>query len=176
MIKLNKKIYLAIPIALFFFTPCLSQGVALEHSPKFILYLEGYGNNLIGSITVEKPVKNTGNHKLLARFGLGGISSRFGVPIGLQYLSGKNGKYVDLGIGITYIYGGQKIISPQSEQRGSGLFFTPTIGYRRQVSSSPFFFRANAGINLKFMEFNQNLGKSALIPTIGLSFGYVFWD
>lgn len=68
-------------------------------------FVEGMGNGLIMSFNYDTRFGNkpTG---LGARVGIGGMSigefSLLSIPVGLNYLAGKDGKYFEAGLGATY--------------------------------------------------------------------------
>lgn len=70
--------------------------------------------------------------------------SLFSLPIGLNYLLGKNGKYFEVGAGATYFSATIDDIGDASDH-GSTVMGTMTLGYRSQPIKGGFMFRA--GIN-----------------------------
>jgi|SRR5690554_2834108 len=137
------------------------------------VYLEAYGNNMVYSLNYEKVLYIGKAIMTTYRAGIGGVPNRFGIPLGIHFLKGSRGKYLDMAVGLSYVYGSQVISSSTGKERGEGIFLAPTIGYRRQLQKG-FFFRANAGLNIKLKEYNKTMGKSGLLPIIGISFGHSF--
>lgn len=163
-------------LSLFWINPSIAQESTESQKPGSALYLEGYGNNMTFSLNYEHYAFSVGKIHTMARIGFGGVPNRYGIPVGLHFLKGKNGKYIDLGLGLSYVNGGQVISgSNRPTVRGEGIFFTPTIGYRRQLSDKGFFFRVNAGLAFKLKEYNEALGGNrSTLPLLGISFGRSF--
>jgi len=91
--------------------------------------------------------------------------SLFSLPVGLNYLLGKNGKYFELGAGASYFSARITDIGDATDH-GSTVVGTMTIGYRSQPVHSGFMFRA--GVNPIFF-------KNTFIPYWPyVSFGYSF--
>lgn len=99
------------------------------------------------------------------RIGIGGFAlpendHLVAIPVGINYLMGKNGKYFEIGAGATY-FGGNAILDDTNEVMGNLVF-----GYRRQPEDGGFMFRA--GLTPFF-------NHETFIPYVGhLSFGYTF--
>lgn len=107
------------------------------------------------------------------RIGVGGFSlsddesraSIFTIPVGLNYLLGKDGKnYFEVGAGFTYIGGSAK--DDFSSDNFSSSFGNLTLGYRLAPQDGGFMFKA---------QITPVFGKGFFIPYYaGLGFGYKF--
>lgn len=108
------------------------------------------------------------------RVGVGGFSladgygtraSIFTIPVGVNYLLGKDGKnYFELGAGFTYIGGSSK--DDFSSDNFSSSFGNLTIGYRLAPAKGGFLFKA---------EITPVFGNGFFIPYYGgIGFGYKF--
>ncbi len=97
--------------------------------------------------------------------GGGGHASIFTVPVGVNYLLGKDGKnYFEVGAGFTYIGGTSK--SDFSSDNFSSSFGNLTLGYRLAPANGGFMFKA---------QITPVFGKGFFIPYYaGLGFGYKF--
>src|SRR5690554_3917471 len=76
------------------------QNVSIKVPPSSALYLEAFGNNMVYSLNYENLLRQGNQIISMYRIGLGGTSNRFGVPIGIHFLKGRDGKYLDLGLGL----------------------------------------------------------------------------
>jgi hypothetical protein len=137
------------------------------------VYFEVLGAGGTYSFNYDTRFQNTLNG-LGGRVGLSYIAadgnSVFSVPVMLNYLLGKNGKYFEMGIGATYI-GFDADLKDNNENEvlfidGDGFFGTMNFGYRKQPVDGGFMFRA--GIAPVF-------GKGNFIPwwpylSLGFSF------
>lgn len=86
------------------------------------------------------------------------------IPLSLNYLLGKNGKYLELGLGATY--GNAELFKSES---GSGWIGTMCFGYRLQPVDSGFLFRI--GLTPVF----STEGGGYFVPYFGgISVGYTF--
>lgn len=109
------------------------------------------------------------------RIGVGGFSFSDGygsgrvsiitVPVGVNYLLGKDGKnYFEVGAGFTYIGASSK--SDYSSDNFSSSFGNLTLGYRLAPANGGFMFKA---------QITPVFGKGFFIPYYaGLGFGYKF--
>ncbi|MEO8111897.1 MAG: hypothetical protein ABI594_17750 [Ginsengibacter sp.] len=108
------------------------------------------------------------------RVGVGGFSINDGgggkagiitIPVGLNYLLGKDGKnYFELGAGFTYINLSSK--DDFGSENFNSSFGNLTLGYRHAPENGGFFFKA---------EITPVFGKGFFIPYFaGLGFGYKF--
>ena len=135
-------------------------------------FVELLGPGISYSFNYDTRFQDTRNG-LGARGGIGYFSvdhnSMLSIPIMLNYLLGKDGKYFEMGLGATYIsFNSQE--SAESNQilfiEDSGVIGTSVFGYRRQPIDGGFTFRA--GISPVF-------GRGNFIPYFGyISFGYSF--
>lgn len=84
------------------------------------------------------------------------------LPVGLNYLAGRKGNYMELG-------GGASLVTGEDFLEGSGVYGYLTMGYRRQAyRKRGITWRANFS-PLFFFE-----GGFTLIPWVGFSLGYRF--
>ena len=91
--------------------------------------------------------------------------SIFSLPVQLNYLLGKNGRYFEMGFGATYATGGGDIFGEDNGNE-STVFGTMTFGYRRQPVEGGFMFRAGV---------SPIITQGSFIPYWPyLSFGYSF--
>ncbi len=109
------------------------------------------------------------------RIGIGGFSlgssadggkiSIITIPVGVNYLIGKDNKnYFELGAGFTYV--GAKSSDSFNSDNFSSSFGNITLGYRLAPESGGFFFKA---------EITPVFGKGFFIPYYGgIGFGYKF--
>lgn len=103
-------------------------------------YVEGLGNGLVMSFNFDTRFgeQPTG---LGARIGIGGMSigefSLITIPAGINYLAGKNGKYFEAGLGITYSSAG--FLDYDLDQ--TPVIGTMTFGYRSQPVDGGFTWR-----------------------------------
>lgn len=104
------------------------------------------------------------------RIGIGydGSNSTGGVvmlPVQVNYLIGKNTRYLELGVGLTLLSANDDGL-PFNSKGTSGLTIgTMTFGYRYQPVSSGFSFRVS---------FNELFNNANFVPYAGVSFGYTF--
>lgn len=103
-----------------------------------------------------------------ARFGIGYYNFQgetlLSVPLGVNYLLGRNGKYLELGAGFTV---GENILFHSNDFGASG---TLCYGLRVQPENGGFNFRAN--INTAFGKSDGDFFFFPLVP--GVSMGYTF--
>ena len=96
-------------------------------------------------------------------FSIGGVSA-VTVPIGLNYLIGKNKNYFELGAGYTYL--NLSATKKTTTKNFNESFGNLTIGYRYAPIKSGFFFKA---------ELTPVFSGNFFIPYFGgLGFGYKF--
>ena len=98
--------------------------------------------------------------------GFGGHTSIFTIPIGLNYLLGKDGRhYFEVGAGFTYI-GGSSSGDFNSSETFNSSFGNLTIGYRLAPANGGFVFKA---------EITPIFGNGFFVPYYGgVGFGYKF--
>lgn len=136
------------------------------------IYFELLGPGITYSFTYDSRFQNTLNG-LGGRAGVGYIAvdgnTVFSAPFMLNYLLGKEGKYMEMGLGASYI---SFSTTESADESGvmfvdeSQLFGTMVFGYRSQPVDGGFMFRA--GVSPIF-------GRGNFIPYwFYLSFGYSF--
>ncbi|HWZ14587.1 MAG TPA: hypothetical protein VNW95_05055 [Mucilaginibacter sp.] len=87
------------------------------------------------------------------------------LPIQVNYLIGKNTRYLELGVGLTLLSANDDGL-PFNSKGTSGLTIgTMTFGYRYQPVNSGFSFRVSL---------NELFNNANFIPYAGVSFGYTF--
>ncbi|MGN6196088.1 MAG: hypothetical protein ACTHOB_14205 [Ginsengibacter sp.] len=141
-------------------------------TPK-VLYAE-IGGPGIASVNFDTRFSKN-EDGLGGRIGIGGFSlhddldnSRVGIftiPVGLNYLLGKDGKnYFELGAGFTYIGGSSR--DDFSSETFNSSFGNLTLGYRLAPAKGGFTFKA---------QITPVFGKGFFVPYYaGLGFGYKF--
>jgi hypothetical protein len=171
MIKLNKsismkKVYVLIAGLLFFSMTILAQKAA----KSVFAEIGGPGITSLNFDTrFAKKENGLGMRVGVGGFSIGGASIVF-LPVGLNYLIGKDGKnYFELGAGLTPIVAiGTDSTGKRNSRNGpfDASFGHLNLGYRLQPSKSGFTFRASI---------NPIFGKGFFWPFYGgVSFGYKF--
>jgi hypothetical protein len=131
------------------------------------IYAELLGPGIFYSINYDtrfgKKEKGLG-----MRVGMGAVftngSGLVSIPVGLNYLAGRKGKYLEVGGGLTYLTAASDGIT-----NGGGVLGFATFGYRRQPYK-----QKDITWRLAFdplLVFND---KFSLIPYFGFSLGYRF--
>ena len=138
------------------------------------VFIELAGPGLLFSGNYDTRFSNK-RDGLGARIGFGYAASDgtsfTSVPIQLNYLLGKNGKYFEVGAGLTYtnFSVNSDVFSFSNSQstttKTSTVLGTMTFGYRSQPIDGGFNFRAS---------FNPIITSTSFLPSFGLSFGYTF--
>lgn len=136
------------------------------------VYMELLGNGITYSFNYDqrfkKQLDGLGYKVGVSHISIDGVSIQT-VPVGLNYLLGKRGKYFEMGLGATYIRGADRSNNfsvGNNRTVGSGLIGTMTIGYRREPEDGGFLFRA--GLTPVFS------GSFFWPFSVGVSFGYAF--
>lgn len=112
------------------------------------LYMELFGNGLTYSLNYDmrfsgKP-DGIGGRAGIGYFAIDGISLAT-VPLMVNYLMGKNGKYFEIGAGATYLAAADRQNSNPTGSpinRGTGWIGSLSFGYRSQPVDGGFLFRA----------------------------------
>ncbi len=160
-----KKLKLLFILSLFFFTQSKSQtskavyaeiggpGLAsANYDMRFSQNDDGFGGRIgVGGFSLSD--------------GFGSRASIFTVPVGVNYLLGKDGKnYFEVGAGFTYIGGSSK--DEFNSDNFSSSFGNITLGYRLAPANGGFMFKA---------QITPVFGSGFFIPYYaGLGFGYKF--
>ncbi|MFC3414937.1 hypothetical protein [Algoriphagus hitonicola] len=111
-------------------------------------YLELFGNGITYSLNYDqrfqKRMDGLGFKAGASFLSLGG-SSVGTVPVGLNYLLGKEGKFFEMGMGSTLIFGGGNTDFAVGDGEPLDTYFlgTMTFGYRSEPTDGGFLFRAN---------------------------------
>lgn len=136
------------------------------------VYVELLGPGISYSFNYDTRFQDTRNG-LGGRIGLSYLAvegdGMFTLPVMVNYLLGKEGKYFEMGVGGTYVSYNTKESADSNSilfVEESGVVGTTVFGYRRQPEDGGFLFRA--GISPVF-------GKGYFVPYFGyISFGYAF--
>jgi len=147
-------------------------GSPITDRPPQAVFAELYGRSLLFSANYDRRFNKT-TDGLGFSIGAGYFKidefSLFSVPITLNYLLGKNGKYFETGIGTTFFAGTVDDFGfgdSYGSSSGSTFAGTLTLGYRSQPMKGGFMFRA--GLNPIFL-------KNVFVPYLPyVSFGYNF--
>ena len=144
--------------------------MAMESRPQNTFFVELGGQGLAFTVNGDFRFSGTMNN-MGVRVGIGYIDiakeSITTIPLGLNYIMGKNGKYFELGIGATFISGD---IFNSKNQNGLFTLGTMFFGYRSQPLDGGFNFRA--GLTAIFRTAEED---SFFIPYYpGVSLGYTF--
>ncbi len=134
------------------------------------MFVELAGQGLLFTFNGDFRLSASRNNMGL-RAGIGFISdgdvSIVTIPLGVNFLFGKNGKYFETGLGATFIVGDYGFLDNDAHSIGT-MFF----GYRSQPVDGGFNFRA--GIAPIFHTGSQYV-RSFFFPYYpGVSFGYTF--
>jgi len=102
------------------------------------------------------------------RVGMGAVFTNgegiVSLPVGLNYLAGRNGNYLEVGGGLTYLTAASSGIVD-----GSGVLGFTTFGYRRQTYK-----QKNVTWRVAFDPLLSISDGFSLIPFFGFSLGYRF--
>lgn len=139
------------------------------------VYFEAFGPGVTYSFNYDTRFQKTKNG-LGGRIGASYVSvdgsSIFTLPVGLNYLLGKNGNYFEMGLGATFLSingnedGGDNEIFFYEGEKNSTVIGNMTFGYRRQPVDGGFSFRAG---------FAPVFGSGSFIPYWPyIGFGYAF--
>lgn len=136
------------------------------------IFVELLGPGISYSFNYDTRFQDTRNG-LGGRVGLSYFSvegnGMFTLPVMVNYLLGKEGKYFEMGLGGTYVSFNSEESAESNEilfVKDSGVIGTTVFGYRRQPEDGGFLFRA--GISPVF-------GRGNFVPYFGyISFGYAF--
>jgi hypothetical protein len=147
-----------------------SDKIIVTDRPPQAVFGELYGRSIIFSANYDrrlfKRLDGLGYTVGIGYADLDGLSI-FSIPLTVNYLFGKHGKYLELGAGISYINASITTTDDLSSSTAEGhtIIGTMTIGYRSQPINGGFMFRA--GINPLFFS-------NDFIPYPYVSFGYNF--
>lgn len=144
----------------------------VEPTTRSSVYVEVGGPGLLTSFNYDFRLQNA-NDGLGIRLGVGGFlidgDGLLSVPAQLNYLSGKRGKYFEIGAGITYCSSSGSIFMTD-RGNNTNVIGTLTLGYRYQPNKGGVNFRA--GISPIF---GNNDDGGYFIPYLPyLSLGYTF--
>ena len=168
-----KKVLLSLCTICIIGTSLSAQEINYRGTSQYVAYVEGLGQG--GLITInydQRFTKSTDGPGF--RVGIGyvdvGKFSGYTLPVGLNYLHGRNGKYLELGLGLTY--GKMQIIDAfdNKPRLASNLF----LGFRYQPEEPGLNIRVGvSGFygNIKRPEQEQ---EAFFFPLPGVSLGYTF--
>jgi len=148
-----------------------NQTIVTDRAPQAV-YAEVFGRSIDFSLNYDRRFSNRLDGWGFSA-GLGGASSNeinnnntyFSIPVSINYLAGKNGKYLEVGAGVSYF---NATIDDNQDfySGGSSIIGTLTIGYRNQPIHGGFMFRAG---------FNPIIFRNQFVPYYPyVSFGYNF--
>lgn len=136
------------------------------------VYMELFGNGLGYSFNYDqrfdKRFDGLGFKAGLSYFAIDGNSVAT-LPVGLNYLLGKNGKYFEMGAGATFLRAEDSTNAfavGDSRSVGTGTVGHMIFGYRREPEEGGFLFRASM---------TPLFGQGTFFPFwFGISLGYAF--
>jgi len=133
-------------------------------SPQQALFVELGGQGVFLTINYDTRFSRS-NKGLGGRIGIGyfphSIFNATTIPVGINYLAGKDGKYFEAGVGATFT----KTVFLFGSDDVSGILGTLTLGFRLQPEEGGFNFRAAV---------TPVYGPGGIFPFGGISFGYTF--
>lgn len=129
------------------------------------LYFEAGGSGIIYTLNFDSRFSKTENG-LGLRIGIGGAGSAgsgyVAVPAQINYLLGENGKYLELGGGVTYVSENDDFFFDNN----SSVVGSAVIGFRSQSF-------AKKGLTWR-IAFTPFIGAGGFYPWAGASIGYRF--
>lgn len=151
----------------------LSAQVRVRDIPQSVTYMEILGQGGLATVNYDRRFTNSADGPGF-RVGLGYINlgkfQGYTFPVGLNYLQGREGKYFELGIGMTY--GKIGIIDKFDNQPRlvSNMFF----GFRYQPEDRGLNIRAGLATFVGNIKRPEQENEAFFIPLPGISFGYSF--
>lgn len=130
-----KKIYFIFAFVILITCNLKSQGF---DGPKNAVYAELLGNGLIMSFNYDVRLAGKMGGRLGVGYVGGNDASVLTVPVMANYLLGKNGKYFEIGAGITYISGSTNF---GEDITGSTTIGTFSLMYRSQPVDGGFMWK-----------------------------------
>ncbi len=123
----------------------LPKETILTDRPPQALYAEVFGRSIDFSINYDSRFsKRVDGWGFSAGFGVisGNIENRnyFSLPVSANYLAGRNGKYLEVGAGLTY-FNAKVTDTDEGTSGGNTIMGTFIIGYRNQPLHGGFMFR-----------------------------------
>ncbi len=153
-----------------------SQDNVKNSSGANTIFFELFGPGMAVSINYDRRLDRS-NHGHGFRIGFSGYATDYAsflaLPIGYNYLFGKNRSFFEIGINYVYCSKGFYPLSSsiESDERTKNNFGMFTFAYRRQPTDSGFNFRIGANPAFGFYK----SGDFYFWPYfIGVSFGYTF--
>lgn len=155
--------------------PLAHVGAQTQTHRRNIVHVEIWGSTLGYALNFERVIPRNNSRALSIRGGMAVLSNRFSLPVSVQYFSVCKAVSLEGMLGMSYLYGAQQEGPRDARSYGSGIFFTPGIGYRFQGGEG-FFFRVTAFGLIKLVEFTNNeaIQNSRFVPSLGVSMGYSF--
>jgi len=163
--KLFRNIFL-----LLFFSSTVALGQTNQEVgfSKNTVYAELAGAGITYSINYDRRISENISVRGGANYAPTLVAPGFGLIGQSSYLIGKDGEYLELGIGLTYVFSEDPNVVPFSDdEQIKGSLINSFIGFRSQQVGEPVFFRF--GITPFYSFFTDKL-----IWSGGLSFGYSF--
>lgn len=136
-------------------------------------YLELGGQGFLYTFNYDLRLDRSHVDGLGFRMGMGGIAvndfSFFTLPLAVNELLGKNGKYFEASAGPTFVFGSDYLFRDENPANFY-LIGSIYVGYRSQPSDGGFVFRAGIPMN-----FGRIAGQTFVLPyPPGVSFGFCF--
>ena len=159
-------------IFVLFFSSMVSQAQGIEKktgtsASASQIYFEAGGSGVVYTLNFDTRLTRSENGIGL-RIGAGGAgdngSSYFAIPANINYLLGENGKYLELGGGITYFHFNDDFFF--DDETESGVLGNAIIAFRSQ----PF---GKKGLTWR-IAFTPFIGGGGFYPWGGASIGYRF--
>jgi len=140
---------------------------------QFATYMEILGQGGLVTFNYDRRFTNSADGPGF-RIGLGYVNlgkfQGYTFPVGLNYLQGSNGKYFEIGLGVTY--GKIGIIDKfDNEARLAGNMF---FGFRYQPEDRGLNIRAGLATFVGNIKRVEQENEAFFIPLPGISFGYTF--
>lgn len=175
----NSKIF-SICIGILFILFCFQQTIVAQTGTQTdvatqSVFVELGGCGLIATFNYDVRLSGNQPDGIGIRAGLGGLAigdfTAFTAPVNLNYLLGKNGKYFEVGAGVTYSSIG---FFGEDDEEFSEVLGNLVFGYRSQPVDGGFTFRAS--LTPLFGTIDDGSGSDFyFIPYFGgISFGYAF--
>ncbi len=134
----------------------------LEQRAPHTIYLEAFGQGLYDAITYDRLIVQGPKHLTSVSAGLTLVPTKdlfvAGAPLSYNWLIGKQNHFLELGLGLSFMYlieGKVHFSSTTNDSNGNPIafetmgyiphfytYFTPKIGYRFQPKNGGFFARA----------------------------------
>lgn len=181
------RLRIKIGLTLLLLTICL-LGFSQNKTNDIALTLDICGNSGLYSINSEYEIGNFNNFKLNTRIGIGYFAKKnyefFGIPIGLNLLTGLKSHHLELGLGASFIKGMENFpiydlyYSVEKMTQSKCLYFVPSIGYRYDKLTKGLILKIYYSPLINVYNFNKNKYEfqkpDNLFVYFGISFGHRF--